>query len=120
VAVILIVEDETQVRLLAETVLQEAGFETLSAGTVAEAKAILESDQPVDLLFTDMTLFEERDGGLALGQFAAEKRHGLPVLYTTGRGVTDGMLALFVKRHGFLAKPYTGDQLVTGVQNLLR
>jgi hypothetical protein len=41
------------------------------------------------------------------------------VLYTTARGVTDGMTALFVEPNGFVAKPYTIEQLKTAVANLL-
>jgi hypothetical protein len=33
--------------------------------------------------------------------------------------VTDGMMALFVEPHGFLAKPYTVEQLKIAVANLL-
>ena len=44
---------------------------------------------------------------------------GTPVLYTTGQGLTDGMQAMFVERFGFLAKPYTPEQLVIAVENLL-
>ena len=118
-AVILIVEDETQVRMLAESILQEAGHETRSAGTIVEAKAIFETDEKIDLLFTDIILMDEHDAGLGLGQVFTEKRPGLPVLYTTGRGITDGMVALFVQPNGFLGKPYTGEQLLTAVSNLL-
>ena len=66
-SVVLIVEDETQVLILAESVLQEAGYETISASTVAEALAIVESpDQQIDLLFTDLGLGDENEGGLAV------------------------------------------------------
>jgi DNA-binding NtrC family response regulator len=41
------------------------------------------------------------------------------VLYTTGQGITDGMKALFAERYGFVAKPYTGEQLVIAVENAL-
>jgi uncharacterized protein with PIN domain len=43
-ACVLIVEDETQALMLAESVLQQAGQDTLSAATVAEAQAIINSD----------------------------------------------------------------------------
>jgi CheY-like chemotaxis protein len=45
VTVVLIVEDDTQVRMLAEAVLQGAGYETRSASTRAEAQAFFASDQ---------------------------------------------------------------------------
>jgi DNA-binding NtrC family response regulator len=117
--VVLIVEDETQVLMLAESVLKEAGYETLSASSVAEALAIIETDHRIDLLFTDLSLREGSEGGLTIGTSFANSRPGIPVLYATARGVTDGMVALFVEPHGFVAKPYTVPQLKTAIANLL-
>jgi DNA-binding NtrC family response regulator len=118
--VVLIVEDEEQVRVLAESILQEHGYETLSASTLEQAIALLEGDHKVELLFTDLGLQEDLQAGLSLAQEANKRAQGgLPVLYTTGQGVTDGMKAMFVERHGFIAKPYTVDQLKIAVANLL-
>src|SRR5207344_1924486 len=49
VAAILVVEDEAQVLVLAESYLEEHGHKTLSAATVTQASAIIERDQPLDL-----------------------------------------------------------------------
>jgi DNA-binding NtrC family response regulator len=105
--------------ILAESVLQQAGYETLSASSVAEALAIIDTDQRIALLFTDLGLGEDSEGGLTIATSFANSRPRVPVLYVTGRGVTDGMVALFVEPHGFLAKPYTIEQLKTAVANLL-
>jgi hypothetical protein len=43
-AVVLIVEDEVQVLVLAESILQHAEYETLSASTLAEADAVIHSE----------------------------------------------------------------------------
>jgi DNA-binding NtrC family response regulator len=120
VTVVLIVEDDTQVRMLAEAVLQGAGYETRSASTPAEAQAFLASDQRFDVLFTDISLFDEREAGLDLAEAAGSCRADLPVLYATARGITNLMLERFVRRNGFIAKPYTREQLLTAVANLLR
>jgi CheY-like chemotaxis protein len=111
-ATILLVEDEDQVRVLAESYLEEQGHTVLTAASKNGALAILESDQPVDLLFADLGLKEETDGGIELAMLAAEIRPGLKVLYTTGRPVTDGTRARFVEGSKLLAKPYTVDQLL--------
>jgi DNA-binding response OmpR family regulator len=42
---VLIVEDERRVLILAESELQRAGYETLTAATVAEAQVIINSDK---------------------------------------------------------------------------
>src|ERR1700736_1505751 len=52
-AVVLIVEDEDQVRVLAESYLQEHGHQTRPASTVPEALALLDSGELIDVLFTD-------------------------------------------------------------------
>src|SRR5712672_2758436 len=106
--------------MLAEAVLGQAGYEVLSAGTTLESKAVIESEQHLDLLFIDITLVDETEAGLAIAQEAAKRRPGLPVLYTTGRGITDGMIRRFVAPHGFIAKPYRSDAMVRIVADLLR
>jgi DNA-binding NtrC family response regulator len=120
VAVVLVVEDEEQVRVMAESILQEAGHETRCAASMTEAQAILESDEKIDVLFADLSLMDSQEAGLHLAQAAAKHRPGLPVVYTTGRGVTDGMRALFVERNVFLAKPYNMQELLTAVSNVLK
>ena len=119
-AIILVVEDEPPVLVLAESLLKQAGYLTIAAGRVAEARPILQSEQELDAIFTDIALADDPEGGLEIGRVAAQERPALPVLYTTGRGVTDTMIQQFVKPSAFLAKPYTGPQLVTAVANLLR
>jgi two-component system, cell cycle sensor histidine kinase and response regulator CckA len=113
VADIVIVEDEEAVRVLSESILQAHGHTTLSAGTVDQAVALLGSDQNIDLLFTEIGLQGDVQGGLLLAQEAVKRRPDLCVLYTSAQGVTDGMKALFVEKSAFLPKPYTVDQLVT-------
>jgi DNA-binding NtrC family response regulator len=119
-ALILIVEDEDQVRVLAEGLLQDGGHTTLSASTADQALAVLDGGDRIDLLFTDLGLQSDIQAGLVLAQEAIKRKTDLPVLYTTGQGLTDGMQAMFVERYEFLAKPYTSEQLLTSVENLLR
>jgi DNA-binding NtrC family response regulator len=119
-SVVLIAEDEAPVRILAESVLEGAGYETISASTVAEALAIIETDHHrIDLLFTDLSFGDDAEGGLTIGAAFSKARPGAPVLYATARELTDGMTALFVEPHGFMAKPYTVERLKTSVANLL-
>jgi DNA-binding NtrC family response regulator len=119
-ASVLIVEDEAQVLILAESVLQRAGYETLTAGTLAEAQAIINSDTKLDLVFTDITLGAHENGGITVGQLVKQARDGTPLLYTTGRPQTDGMQSLFDENKSkFLPKPYTEQQLTEAVATLL-
>jgi DNA-binding NtrC family response regulator len=117
VAAILIVEDEEQVRVLAESFLRDQeGHAMLSAATVEQALALLEQSDPIDLLFTDIGMHGDLQAGLTLARKAVEVRPELQVLYTSGQGVTDGMIAMFVEGSAFLPKPYTAEQLKTILQ----
>ena len=117
-AVVLIVEDEEQVRVLAEAIIRELGHETLTAGTAEQALALIAERADVDL-FTDIGLQQDTEAGLQLARDVAARRPALPVLYTTGQGVTDGMRAMFAEPFGFVPKPYTPDDLKTALSNLL-
>ena len=112
-ATVLLVEGDDQVRVLAESYLEEQGHEVLSAGTAPGALALLDKTSRVDLLITDVDLKEEIAAGIELAQQAVKTSPNLKVLYTTDRSLTDGMKARFAKNSAFLPKPYTVEQLLT-------
>jgi DNA-binding NtrC family response regulator len=109
----LIVEDEKQVRVLAESCLRKDGHQTLSAATMEQALAVLDVADGIELLFVDVGLYEDHNIGLDLAQQAVMRKPDLKVLYTTGQTVTDGLKALLVEGSALLLKPYTVDQLQT-------
>jgi CheY-like chemotaxis protein len=119
-AVVLIVEDEPPILVLVESVLEQAGYGTLTAGTLAEAQAIIQSSQTLDAVFTDINLGSDHEGGLQIGHMIRQTRPHTPVVYTSGRGLTDGMRALFTEPSAFLPKPYTNEQLIEVLASLIR
>ena len=116
---VLVVEDDEQVRVLAELILKDSGHEVCAATGVDGSTAILDGDQELDVLFIDLSLGNDLEAGLRVAQYAREKRPKLSVLYTTGAGVNDGMKALFTEPFLFLPKPYTAEQLTKSVAFLL-
>lgn len=110
-ATVLIVEDEDQVRVLAESYLREQGHQTVSAATAEEALAVFEVVERIDVLFTDLNLHGDVRSGLEVAERARERQPDLAVLYATGHAVTDGMRAMMVENSAVLEKPYTVDQL---------
>jgi len=112
---VLIVEDEDQVRVLAESYLREQGHQTMSAATPEEALAVFEVVDRVDVMFTDVILKGDLHAGLGLAKEAVQRRPELKVLFTTGSAITDGMKAMMVEKSAVLEKPYTVDQLQTAL-----
>jgi CheY-like chemotaxis protein len=118
-AVILIVEDDTFTRDIAEMMILDWDYEALSASDVEEALTILRSPQPIDALFTDIYLKQAVLGGCELAREALAIRPNLRVLYTSGNLVTDQMKDMFVAGARFLSKPYSPAQLRGSFEGLL-
>src|SRR6201997_762276 len=80
----LVVEDEPTVRVLAESIIQALGYVILLAANAREAIAVLEQEEHIDILLTDINLPDGPDAidGLALAQKAVELSPGLRVIYT--------------------------------------
>lgn len=114
-AIVLIVEDQDQVRVLAESYLQEQGHQTYSASGIDEALAVFDAADGIDVLFTDIGLKSDIHGGLELARRVVDRQPGLKVLYTTSQAVTDGIKALMVEDSALLEKNYTVDQLQTSL-----
>ena len=93
--------------------MQTAWHATLSAGSAEQALVLFAGDQLIDLLFVDLALQGNAEAGLSLASKGVEIRPDLKVLYTSGQGITDGMMALFVPNSAYLPKPYTIEQLGT-------
>ena len=84
---VLVVEDEPTVRTLAESIIEELDYIILSAANAREAIALLEQDEPIDILFTDINLPDGPDAidGLELSRKAVELRPTARDLHN-GRG----------------------------------
>jgi CheY-like chemotaxis protein len=80
---ILVVEDDPSVRELVVGMLASLGYKTLEAAQGNEALEIIDSDQGIDLLFTDVVL-PGGMSGLDIAREAVRRRPGLKVVYTTG------------------------------------
>jgi CheY-like chemotaxis protein len=65
-AVVLIVEDDEQVRVLATSVLQEAGHKLLAATGSDGAQAHLHTQEPIDVLFIDLVVHHSGFDSLAV------------------------------------------------------
>jgi CheY-like chemotaxis protein len=116
--VVLVVEDNEEVRAYSVMVLSELGYRVVEAAEAEQALAILGSSQRVDLLFTDVVL--PGKSGRVIADQAQVLRPGLKVLFTTGYSrnaiVHHGRLDAGVQ---LISKPFTFEQLATRVRDVL-
>jgi len=115
---ILVVEDEAQVRHLSVEALRDLGYSVRHACNGTEALEVLEQQPGIKLLFTDIVM--PGMTGRELADQATAARPDLKVLYTTGYTrnavVHNGTLDAGV---AFLQKPFTIEKLAAKVRERL-
>lgn len=114
---VLVVEDNDDVRELAESVLGMAGYAVLAAASGEQALALLRQGARVDLLFTD-AIMPGGMNGLQLADEARRLRPRLLVLVTTGY-MDELPRQDQARRLNVLAKPYKHDELLAQVEAAL-
>ena len=116
---ILLVDDATPLRLLTKLILEQCGYRVLDSGEPTEALRIAEAHNgPLPLMITDVVM--PGFTGRVLAERLAVDRPGTKVLFTSGyaddetakQGVSGADSA-------FLEKPFTRDDLVRKVRELL-
>jgi signal transduction histidine kinase len=80
---ILIVEDDALVREYVVAQISRLGYDTLAASNGAEALAIVDGPERIDLLFTDVIMPGSMNGR-QLAIEAQKRRPGLKILFTSG------------------------------------
>jgi signal transduction histidine kinase len=116
---ILVVEDDNLVRTFVVGQIKSLGYVTLAAGNAAEALIVIDSDQKIDLLFTDMIMPGSMNGR-QLADRALQHRASLKILFTSGYSneaiIHHGHLDAGVL---LLAKPYRKPDLARMIRAAL-
>ncbi len=113
--VVLVVEDEPDVRAVAVEGLRELGYRTLSAGDAEAALDILRRGGRIDLLFSDIVMPGAKNG-VQLSDEARRLRPGLKVLLTSGYST---VLCATPEDVPVLSKPYDSARLADQVREVL-
>jgi two-component system, NtrC family, sensor kinase len=108
--VVLVVEDEDEVRRLVLTMLLELGYSATAVRTAPECLALLGAQERVDVLLTDIVL-PRGITGIELAEKAQSLRPGLTIILMTA---SLGVEAKFP----VLAKPFDKDELLKAVRDV--
>ncbi|WLI03969.1 ATP-binding protein [Pseudomonas sp. FP597] len=116
---VLIVEDDPAVRVLVCAVLKELGYAYVEAGDANAAVPIIESEQRIDLLISDVGL--PGMNGRQLAEIGRQIRPELRVLFITGyaehAAVRGGFLEPGMQ---LITKPFTFDLLTAKVREMIK
>jgi anaerobic nitric oxide reductase transcription regulator len=114
---VLIVDDDPEVSRALERTLGRAGYRTLAAADVEEAREALAVNE-VDLLLVDLVL--PSGSGMELITRARMRDADLAVIVLTGHGsVASAVEAMRVGAYDYLTKPVNPDELLLQIERAL-
>jgi two-component system, NtrC family, response regulator HydG len=114
---ILVVDDSQDTLAILRRNLTSEGFEVFTAQSVAAAVELL-GGQPVDVVITDLKM--PGASGLDLVRYVREHLKFTEVLMITGYPTVDSAVqAVKIGAEGYLAKPFTDEELLGAVQAAL-
>jgi two-component system, response regulator PdtaR len=114
--VVLVVEDEPLLRMMAVEVVEEAGFVALEAANADEAVALLESRLDIALLFTDIDMPGSMDG-LKLAHAVRGRWPPIKILVVSGKVRLQPSQLPSGSR--FVGKPYRAAAMVEELRSLV-
>ncbi|MDO4937289.1 MAG: response regulator [Sutterellaceae bacterium] len=117
---ILVVEDEPAIRELIGFACESSGYTVLRAGSVKEARTLLES-QKVHLILLDWML-PDLSGLQWLDNLKHDERlSGIPVIMLTARGTeSDKVAGLDCGADDYVVKPFSPRELIARMRAVLR
>jgi DNA-binding NtrC family response regulator len=112
------VEDDTTVRLIISDVLEEWGYNVLVASDARSAIPVLQSDQRIDLMVSDVIL--PHINGRKLAEIARASRPNLKVLFVIGYADNAILRGDFLDpAMDMLTKPFALDALGAKVRMMV-
>jgi PAS domain S-box-containing protein len=112
---VLVVDDDSLVLTSTCLLLEDLGHQVISAVSGAQALTVLDSEQAIDLVITDMAM--PQMNGAQLAQAIRSIRPDLPIILATGYAER---LEGFATRLPRLSKPFTQLNLVEIIASTLR
>jgi PAS domain S-box-containing protein len=115
---VLLVEDDADVRAIASSLLQDLGYVVREADTGRKALAMLEAEGSVDLVFTDV-IMPDGMNGIELARELAWRYPRLPVLLSSGYTAQQLESQRAGKELRVLRKPYTQADLAQAIKDAM-
>lgn len=114
---ILMIEDNAFIRANGVEMLQDAGYSVIHASSADDAIQLLERENSVRLIFTDIDMPGDIDG-VSLAKLVHIRWPHIQVLLTSGEStLPEGELP---EQDRFVAKPYVSSVIISQIDAMLR
>src|SRR3546814_12148059 len=116
---IIIVDEETDIRMLVRGSLQDEGYETCDAGNSDSALGLLRQRRP-SLVVLDIWLENSALDGMQMLSVIKEEWPSMPVVMISGHGnIETAVNAIKLGAYDFIEKPFKSDRLLLVVQRAI-
>ena len=114
---IMVVDDEAEIRNIIEEILIEEGYKTLTAASADEAKTLLVQHRP-DLVFLDIWM-PDQDGIELLKEWSSDQTKSFPVIMISGHATIETAIeATKLGATGFIEKPISIEKLFNTIDSV--
>jgi CheY-like chemotaxis protein len=117
-AIVLVVEDEILIRHPIVDHLRDCGWRVLEAATADEAKALVLSGAPIDVVFSDVQMPGALDG-IGLAHWIHANHSEIKVLLTSGVAATHAIPTEVCAQKSIFRKPYDCEAVASRIRVLL-
>lgn len=114
---VLVIDDDPDMRLLAQLMLEDAGYDVLVTEAAAEAVDTFTA-QPVDVVLLDVRL-HDTDGWELLERLQGIRDDARVVMFSAHVSDEDRSRAQAAGSRGYVTKPFSLDDLVGAVEGAL-
>lgn len=115
-ATILVVEDDTVLRLLLVEELEETGCEVFEAENAPKAIVVLETQVDIRLILTDIDLSSEAEG-VELAKLVRDRWPPIRIILSSGNWSFEQQELTFAER--FIPKPHPSGALLNSIKSCL-
>ena len=114
VKTVLLVEDDTLLRMILAEALHDSGFGVVEAGDADEARNFLGRGEPVDLVLTDINMPGSMNG-IDLARWLKTHLPQLKIMLTSGAHWSNKVASI----GSFIAKPFSIEEVVAQIHAVL-
>ena len=114
---IMVVDDESEIRNIIKEILVEEGYKTLTADSAEEAKRLLDEHRP-DLVFLDIWM-PDQDGIELLKEWSSDQTKNFPVIMISGHATIETAIeATKLGATDFIEKPISIEKLFNTIHSV--
>jgi len=114
--VVLVVEDDSLLRMDAVQMIEEAGFQVLEADNADQAIALLEQRSDINVVFTDIQMPGSMDG-FKLAHAIRDRWPPVKIIATSGYFLE--MTSNLPEGGRFIAKPYNIERITALIREMM-